>query len=77
MAIMTGRVTARIGSGRGGEVRAKKGRGRIPALSILARGACNITDYLNETNASQRGDWLYLVVYAIALASACVLRLDG
>ena len=32
MAIVTGRVTARIGSGKGGEVRAKEGRRQISAL---------------------------------------------
>ena len=34
MAIMTGRVTARIGSGKGGEVREKEGRRQVFALSF-------------------------------------------
>ena len=40
MAIMTGRVTARIGSGKGGAVRAKEGRGRISALGSLIPDFC-------------------------------------
>ena len=40
MAIMTGRVTARIGSGRGGAVRAKEGRGQIPAFGSSIHDFC-------------------------------------
>ena len=44
MAIMTGRVTARIGSGKGGEVRAKEGRRQISALGS------SISEYSRHKN---------------------------
>ena len=40
MAIMTGRVTARIGSGKGGEVREKEGRRQVFALSFSIPDFC-------------------------------------
>ena len=40
MAIMTGRVTARIGSGKGGEVREKEGRRQVSALSSSIPDFC-------------------------------------
>lgn len=40
MAIMTGRVTARIGSGKGGTVREKEGRRQVFALSFSIPDFC-------------------------------------
>ena len=51
MAIMTGRVTARIGSGRGGAVRAKEGRGQIPAFGSSILDFCPPDDNSRSVNS--------------------------
>ena len=54
-----------------------RGAAFLAALSLLAVGACNITAYVSFSEKSFKGEWLSPVVYALAFASVCALRILG
>ncbi len=49
----------------------------LAALSLLAAGSCNVIPSIDDADASERSDSLFVVFFALALASVCALRLAG